>query len=68
MATQWCLRPTMKQTTEQDNTVLADSFIETLMSPEYDGNNPMIYRSFHGLESVAQTDEYELALNGGENE
>ena len=44
-----------------------DEFIESVITPKSEEDNVMVYRTFHGMEAVAQFEEDYNAENEGEN-
>jgi hypothetical protein len=55
---------------DESETVLTESFIETVISSEYEDTTPAMYRTFYGMEEVATFEETDDNYydNGGENE
>lgn len=37
--------------------MMNDEFIESVITPKFEEDNTMVYRTFHGMEAVAQFEE-----------
>lgn len=44
-----------------------DEFIESIITPKPEQEKAMVYRTFYGMETVAQFEEQDISIDGGDN-